>query len=140
MTQHVVDSPMPTARFVILHHRAPQGEHWDLMIQRGEVLATWQLLADPRLEESWPIPVRRIQDHRLDYLTYEGPLSGGRGEVARIDEGECSWPDDSRPCEELQIAGRILDGGFRMAQVAGDGGSGDQVLTRVFPGPGFRHT
>ena len=34
-----------TSRFVILHHRLAGGEHWDLMLEHGESLATWQLLA-----------------------------------------------------------------------------------------------
>lgn len=78
---------MPS-RFVILHHTTRDGEHWDLMLEQGDVLQTWQLLANPLIAEGYPISARRIGDHRLAYLTYEGPISGDRGNVARIDEGE----------------------------------------------------
>lgn len=78
---------MPS-RFVILHHTTRDGEHWDLMLEQGDVLQTWQLLANPLGGEAYPISARRIGDHRLAYLTYEGPISGDRGNVTRIDEGE----------------------------------------------------
>lgn len=31
----------------------------------------------------------RLADHRREYLTYEGPVSGGRGRVRRVAEGVC---------------------------------------------------
>jgi hypothetical protein len=76
-------------RFVILHHTLSHGEHWDLMIEQGEHLATWQLHRDPLQAGDAPIPALRISDHRLAYLDYEGPVSRGRGEVTRIAAGSC---------------------------------------------------
>ena len=78
---------MPS-RFVILHHRVEGGEHWDLMLEHGEVLLTWQLSRMPAGPESFPVPAKRIGDHRKAYLTYEGPISGNRGTVRRVAEGE----------------------------------------------------
>ena len=77
---------MPS-RFVILHHQADDGEHWDLMLERGGVLLTWQLVLEPVDRSCLPIPAKRIGDHRKAYLTYEGPLSGNRGHVRRLDAG-----------------------------------------------------
>ena len=37
---------MPT-RFAILHHEVAGGEHWDLMLERKDVLLTWQLEREP---------------------------------------------------------------------------------------------
>lgn len=74
-------------RFVILHHQVAEGEHWDLMLERGDALLTWKLLLEPVDHSSLPIPARRIGDHRLAYLTYEGPISGNRGQVRRVDAG-----------------------------------------------------
>ena len=76
-----------SSRFVILHHTHADGEHWDLMLERDGVLLTWQLPAEPAGAKSLPIRARRIADHRLAYLTYEGPISGDRGHVRRIDAG-----------------------------------------------------
>ena len=76
-----------SARFVILHHRLAESEHWDLMLEEGEVLLTWQLLAEPVDASRLPIPAKPLGDHRKAYLTFEGPVSGDRGHVTRVDEG-----------------------------------------------------
>ncbi|RUL88914.1 DNA polymerase ligase N-terminal domain-containing protein [Tautonia sociabilis] len=81
-------------RFVVLEHRW-RGVHWDFMLERGGVLATWALSAAPGPEseaEASPLP-----DHRLAYLDYEGPISGDRGEVRRLDRGtyeSIQWEED----------------------------------------------
>lgn len=73
-------------RYAILKHTAhPQhADHFDLMfeIESGSSLATFRA-------KTWPpdSAVERIADHRRDYLDYEGPISGGRGEVKRIASG-----------------------------------------------------
>lgn len=72
-------------RFVILAHDWPS-PHFDLLLQVGDALKSWRLLADPRAAE-W-VPAEANADHRLAYLDYEGPVSGGRGSVVRIDAGE----------------------------------------------------
>lgn len=75
--------------FVLLWHEAPRGSdftsHWDLMIQDGDELATWRLERD--LERSAKQTARRLKNHRLAYLTYEGPVSELRGSVRRLNHG-----------------------------------------------------
>ncbi len=81
-------------RFVILEHHY-RGVHWDLMIQDGKILRTWALLELPRPGQF--IPGDRIQDHRLLYLDYEGPISRNRGFVRRFDAGDVvllKWEED----------------------------------------------
>ncbi len=93
-------------RFVILHHLIADSEHWDLMIEHDGVLCTWQLAHNPLANPTWPIEARRIGDHRLAYLDYEGPVSRNRGKVTRVERGHVEW--------ELFTAERsvvVLDGG-----------------------------
>jgi hypothetical protein len=71
-------------RFVILEHDHPH-LHWDLMFEVGAILRTWRLEAPPLSSPS--IPAEPLGDHRLHYLDYEGPVSGGRGTVQRWDAG-----------------------------------------------------
>ena len=99
-------------RFVILHHVLPDGEHWDLMLQRGDRLGTWQLLADPTDPARFPIAARRIGDHRLAYLDYEGPLTGNRGHVSRVDSGTYELSDASAGFLRFFLRGRRLMGSF----------------------------
>ncbi len=52
------------------------------MLEQGETLATWQLtLPLSEIQEEQEIIVQKIQDHRLIYLTYEGAISRGRGQI-----------------------------------------------------------
>lgn len=71
-------------RFVILQHDHPF-LHWDLLLARGESAATWRLMNLPAVGVE--IRAERVADHRLYYLGYEGPISGGRGTVNRIASG-----------------------------------------------------
>lgn len=100
------------ARFVILHHRLADGEHWDLMLEHGKVLLTWQLLREPVDASSLPIPARRIGDHRKAYLEYEGPVSGGRGTVRRVDEGTVEIEKASENRLQFRLGGSRLYGYF----------------------------
>ncbi|MGL6094853.1 MAG: DNA polymerase ligase N-terminal domain-containing protein [Fimbriiglobus sp.] len=70
-------------RFVILAHDWPT-PHWDLLLEAGPVLMAWRLLAEPG---GLPVSAEPNVDHRLVYLDYEGPVSGGRGTVIRWDFG-----------------------------------------------------
>lgn len=101
-------------RFVILHHTGFGVEHWDLMLQRGEVLWTWQLERNPVGLRAEPIRARRIGDHRVRYLDYEGPVSGGRGVVRRADRGELDWIDVGEAGVIFRLRGGHLDGHFEL--------------------------
>lgn len=77
-------------RFVILQHVTPPGSeratHYDLMLEQNGKLLTWAMPQQPR--PGLKIVVTKLPDHRLVYLDYEGPISGDRGEVTRVDAGE----------------------------------------------------
>ena len=96
-------------RYVILEHDWPT-LHWDLFVEAGPVLRAWRLLAEPN--SGHVVAAEANGDHRLDYLTYEGPVSGGRGTVSRWDAGTFTWIDgeNGRVVMELQggkLAGRV---------------------------------
>jgi hypothetical protein len=95
-------------RYVILAHDHPF-PHWDFMLEAGNVLQTWRLLAEPGPQRT--VAAERVADHRPAYLDYEGPVSGGRGNVTRWDYGayEMVRPDGPprlrlRGTRDLQFA------------------------------------
>ena len=57
-------------------------DHFDLMIQDGNQLATWRLAEWP-VEKEHQVVVE-LPPHRIAYLDYEGPLSGDRGHVIKF--------------------------------------------------------
>lgn len=71
-------------RFVILAHDWPR-PHFDLLLEVGSVLKAWRLFAEPNANVR--VPAEPNADHRMVYLDYEGPVSGGRGSVIRWDCG-----------------------------------------------------
>ena len=83
-------------RFVVLFHKFPpehqRANHWDLMLEADGTLLTWAL--DEMLQPGKSIEATRLNDHRADYLEYEGPVSGSRGSVSRVLSGNFLWMPD----------------------------------------------
>lgn len=90
LLQMGVNIDLPTVQLL---HTLPDGSHHaDWMIARDDsptaMLVTFRLTQ--RLEElgeGHETPAEQIGDHRRAYLTYEGPVSGGRGAVTRLSAG-----------------------------------------------------
>lgn len=77
-------------QMVLLRHELPDGTwHFDWMIEAaaGRGLVTFRVgvrVDDPGTTQ---FDGERIGEHRREYLNFEGPLSGGRGVVARFAMG-----------------------------------------------------
>ena len=104
-------------RFVVLEHDHPM-RHWDLMLECGEILRTWRLSSPLRAGEA--IAATATFDHRLVYLDYEGPVSGGRGRVVRRESGTFTWQVQAEARIVVRLHGEQLRGALRLEQVAGD--------------------
>jgi len=110
-------------RFVIHLHGGYGRAHYDLMLERGDCLATWQLSQSPaELAEGQSAPARRIGDHRLVYLDYEGEVSRGRGNVTRFDSGTCEILSADESRWEFRLAGNKLRGLFELKPTKGSEG------------------
>lgn len=88
------------------------------MLESGEVLLTWQLLRDPTDPAGYPIPARRIGDHRKFYLIYEGPLTGNRGTVRRVDSGAVNFLETAPESCRFTLSGDRLQGAFILSREA----------------------
>ena len=119
---HEIAEPASNAQFL-------RQSHWDLMIALESpaanadpglrLLATWELLQLPTNHPQQT--VRRLQDHRLAYLDYEGPLSNGRGQVTRWDCGMANVvvQDGVDGCRwEVDLQGKALQGSLTIWQPA----------------------
>src|SRR5688572_14190541 len=78
------------------------------MLETGSVLRTWRLEAIP--QRGVPVTAEPIGDHRLAYLDYEGPLSGGRGVVKQWDAGTFVIEESSPDRMTLNFSGVKLRG------------------------------
>lgn len=90
------------------------------MLERGGALLTWQLSKEPGYGRDLPIRARRIADHRIAYLTYEGRISGDRGCVRRTDSGTVRFVTLTADTVRVRLHGERLAGLFSLTRSAGD--------------------
>ncbi len=106
-------------RFVIHLHTTGGGSHYDLMLETGPTLATWRLpwpptaLAGPHAS----ILAYVLPDHRPAYLTYQGPVSRGRGTVRIFDRGSVRLIARSESSWLFDLRGRRVSGTFMLRRL-----------------------
>ncbi len=88
---------------LLLHELAGGSSHVDWLIaqdSRGSrPLVSFRAGARiDALEPGGSIEAERLADHRPVYLEYEGPISGGRGSVRRLERGRVTALEE-RPAE-----------------------------------------
>ncbi len=117
--------------FVILEHSTDQQQvHFDFMLEADGVLATWQLEINPiTLQLGQRQAAVQLADHRLTYLTYEGPISGGRGQVRRVQQGSYENVDKGVDSWRFRLAGETMTGEFLLTRQ----GSTNQWLLILVP-------
>jgi DNA polymerase Ligase (LigD) len=103
-------------RFAVLAHDHPT-PHWDLFLEAGPVLRSWRL--PPGLLFGTPVPAEPAADHRLAYLDYEGPVSGDRGTVTRVDAGTFAWVRDEPDTLVVRLAAASIAGVLTLSRTAG---------------------
>ena len=108
------------------------------MLEHEGVLLTWELdkpFGRPErpqdgqsAEEIQTIIARRLADHRLAYLQYEGQVSDGRGWVKRVLLGEFHWTN----LNERRTAILEFEGHRRLIEfIDGDGDEVQIILCDV---------
>ena len=102
-------------RFALLEHDFPT-LHWDFFLEAGDSLRSWRILHEPTPHQSFSTEAEAIADHRLLYLDYEGPVSGGRGHVRQIDAGTFEWLQDTPEALQVHLYGRQFQGGITLQE------------------------
>jgi hypothetical protein len=95
---------------VLLRHELPDGtSHFDWMIEHpgGQGLVTFRVLVRIDQMGVTQFEAERIGQHRREYLDYEGPVSGGRGEVSRVAMGRVDGVQDDP--SRFTVAGALGD-------------------------------
>jgi len=119
-------------RFVILRHDSPCGEHFDFMLEAaGDVLKTWALPRPPEIGVE--MQCEALADHRIEYLDYEGPVSGQRGAVTRWDQGTYTRERHSDAEWIVQLTGERFAGRASLLRSERDPSRGRVSFTRQDP-------
>jgi DNA ligase D len=119
----VSDEPI----FVIQKHHARR-MHYDLRLQIGEALKSWAVPEGPCLDPKVRRFAKLVEDHPLDYATFEGRIPDGNygaGTVIVWDHG--TWVTLAEPEEALaageikfRLAGEKLAGGWMLKRLPDD--------------------
>jgi len=100
--------------YVIQEHHATH-LHWDLRLEMGGLLRSWAVPKEPPLEAG----VRRlavpVEDHPIDYATFEGTISEGKygaGKVIIWDKGTYELVSISEGKIVFNVFGERLKGEY----------------------------
>ena len=122
-------APGPHARtgrrpiFVVQLHHASR-RHYDFRLQIGDALKSWAVPKGPSYNPSVKRMAVEVEDHPLDYATFEGQIPKGHyggGHVAQFDNGVWATEGDA----EAQLAkghlrfelfGKKLKGGWHLVR------------------------
>lgn len=122
-------------RFAVLEHDSPEGLHWDLLVEWDAAARTWRLPSPPAMPDA-PAGSNEqtacvaLADHRLRYLDYEGPISGGRGTVRRWDAGTYRLVEDAPGRLVIDCWGQRIEGRWILEQVPQSPGGWRATLER----------
>ena len=94
-----------------------RSDHWDLMLEDNGVLKTWEVPFEP--SQGRHGRVRKLFDHRIEYLDFEGDIGQNRGHVTRIMSGTLSWIMKTENRIEVELNGD-LHGRLLLEKIADD--------------------
>ncbi|MBN2040270.1 MAG: hypothetical protein JW864_09530 [Spirochaetes bacterium] len=109
-------------RFVI-HDHITEYRHFDLMIEtEDELLKTWRIVPSDLdlLSNGKEIMGVMIQGHDKNFLSYEGPLSAGKGSVRILDQGNTELLENVNNTVILTITGEMFKGTLCLSLIKKD--------------------
>jgi hypothetical protein len=92
------------------HKKQDNPVHWDLMLESGDVLETFRIERPPEEWGGGPIEAEKIFDHPLKFLSYEGPVNKGKGNVIIAETGIYRLVTREENRLTLEFSGIILKG------------------------------
>ena len=109
---------MGKRRFVVhAHKRIGEPLHFDLMLEKGDVLQTFRLALPPQMFAQTSCEATKIDDHPRRFLTYEGSVHHGTGRITAVDRGTYERARDSEKRVELRFCGTLLKGRYALGQL-----------------------
>ena len=107
-------------KFVIQKHSRAGEVHWDFMVEIGESLRTWRIDSPPSCLLKKPACAIKIFDHPLKFLTYEGSVNNGKGNVEIAETGTYEKITCDENKIEITLTGKILTGRLTITHIKDD--------------------
>src|SRR5437868_7831645 len=120
-------------RFVIQKHAA-WNLHFDLRLELDGVMKSWAVPKGPSLDPKVKRLAMQVEDHRIDYNTFEGTIPQGEyggGTVMLLDRGTYSSDVATSPAEEEDAIREGLKRGDLKITFHGDRLHGSFALVRM---------
>jgi bifunctional non-homologous end joining protein LigD len=111
--------------FVVQKHHA-RSLHYDFRLERGGVLASWAVPKGIPLEPGERHLAVHVEDHPLEYGTFEGEIPGGQYGAGTVEIWDSGWYEllEEKPDGGLTVRlhGKRLDGVWALvpAKLSGD--------------------
>lgn len=80
------------------------------MIEEADCLKTWRLDNPPEKLTSGETKATPILDHDKKFLTYQGSVNNGKGNVEIVDEGLCAIEPGDEHNLKIKFDGKVLKG------------------------------
>jgi hypothetical protein len=84
------------------------------MLENGSALATWQVQKHPGFWPGESVTCHRIADHRMKYLSYQGPISNHRGDVHIVAAGTYQLIEACEKKWHLVLRGDRISGELKL--------------------------
>ena len=105
------------SRYVILKHTTAKEVHFDFMLESEGVLSTWRISVRPDDLKTTPARAEKIFDHPIKFLSYEGAVNKGTGNVTTADKGTYSIISKTGEMLQIQIKAKILSGTYTLIKI-----------------------
>jgi len=119
--------------FVVQRHEARR-LHYDFRLERGGALASWAVPKGVPLEPGQQHLAVHVEDHPLDYATFEGEIPQGQygaGSVEIWDKGTYELVDEKRDGGlTVRLHGKKLDGTWTLIPAHLDGKEQNWLIVR----------
>ena len=109
-----------SGKFVIQKHTRGGDVHWDLMLEADEALETYRLGLPPERLTQEKCSAEKIFEHPPRFLTYEGSVNKGKGNVEIAESGTFNVIQQRPDYIELELSGGILQGRFALKHIRED--------------------
>ncbi|HEX5990099.1 MAG TPA: DNA polymerase ligase N-terminal domain-containing protein [Solirubrobacterales bacterium] len=109
--------------FVVQEHWAT-AHHFDLRLEVDGVLRSWAVPKEPSMDPADKRLAIEVEDHSLEYGSFEGEIDGGRVEIwdrgSYEQGGRVPWPEAlERGHAVFVLHGEKLQGGFALQRTRG---------------------
>lgn len=88
------------------------------MLETEGHLSTWRVNIGPEELKTTPAKAEKIFDHDLKFLTYQGPVNKGKGNVTTADKGTYSIIAKTPEKLQIRINANILNGTYTLTKIS----------------------